>query len=297
MYLGNTGTPEAPLAVVQSLVEDAVLGRGAESVRVELLNDGFIQIEDDGRSFREEDFSWSGQRLVPCFGYAANYLMVVCAVTEVFKAEGGHIRVPASINGKPTVCRVSDHVADNRVRLRLDGELLRGVITPEPYEVFGWAQEFAALISGIRLDVSDFRYGERTYLYPKGLANYLMEWAWVRNSRSGQIVYFTAEKDGIQLETALMFHYTGPKEIVSFVNIKRTVSHGTHVDGAVEALKEMLSEKFESSSFSLAVNVNIENPQFSGAVKERLIRKDVSRFVYDQFMNNKDEILRSEKAL
>jgi DNA gyrase/topoisomerase IV subunit B len=145
--------------------------------------------------------------------------------------------------------------------------------------------------------MSDSRVGERTYLYPAGLVDYLAEWTWVRNRISGQVVHFSADMPGGQMDAALAFHCTGPKEIVSFVNFKRTVSNGAHVDGAIKALKELLSERFELSSFSLAINVNVKEPTFSGAVREKLIGKDVARFVYEEFMSHGDATVRAAREL
>jgi DNA gyrase/topoisomerase IV subunit B len=292
MYFGD----RAPLAVVRLVVEDAVLGRGATCVRVEFLSDGHIQVEDDGRCFREEDFSWSERHTAPCYPHdTLNYLLLVCAASETFKAEGGLIRVIMAGTGRPAISRVAESQAGNLVRLRLDGGLFQGAITPAPFEVFGWAQEFAALVSGTRLVISDSIVGERTYLYPAGLADYLAEWTWVRSRISRQVVHFSADMLGGQMGAALAFHCTGPKEMVSFVNFKRTVSNGAHVDGAIKALKELLSERFELSSFSLAINVNVKEPTFSGAVREKLLGKDVSRFVYEQFMRHGDATVRAAR--
>lgn len=105
MYFGD----RAPLAVVRLVVEEAVLGRGATCVRVELLPDGHIQIEDDGRCFREEDFLWSARHSVPCYPHdTLNYLVVICATSETFIAEGGLIRVTTAGNGRPAISRVSE---------------------------------------------------------------------------------------------------------------------------------------------------------------------------------------------
>lgn len=294
MYFGD----RVPLAVVRLLVEEAVLGRGATCVRVECLPDGHIQVEDDGRCFREEDFLRSGRHSAPCYPHdTLNYLLVICAASETFRAEGGLIRVIMAGNGRPAISRVSESRAENFVRLRLDGGLFQGVIQPAPFEVFGWAQEFAALVSGTRLVIRDNSVGERTYLYPAGLMDYLAEWTWVRNRISRQVVHFSADMLGGQMDATLAFHCTGPKEIVSFVNFKRTASNGVHVDGAIKALKELLSERFELSSFSLAINVNVEEPTFSGAVREKLLGKDVSRFVYEQFMSHGDATVRAAREL
>lgn len=152
-------------------------------------------------------------------------------------------------------------------------------------------RESAFLLKGVKISLTDLRgeeAKEETFHYEEGIkefVSYLNE----EKDTLTPVVYFSGEKDGIEVELAYQYNDGYSENVLSFVNNVRTKDGGTHEVGMKTSMTKayneyarkvgLLKEKdknLEGSDFreGLAAVLSIRVPenllQFEGQTKEKL---------------------------
>ncbi|CZQ85098.1 dna topoisomerase ii signature [Trichococcus palustris] len=167
-------------------------------------------------------------------------------------------------------------------------------------EIFGTAQlsyevlaerfrESAFLLKGLKITLTDERSDKsETFCYEEGIKEFV---AYLNEEKDTlhEIVYFSGESDGIEVEFSFQYNDGYSETILSFVNNVRTKDGGTHEVGAKTAITKafneyarkigMLKEKDknlegsdvrEGLSAVLSLRVPENLLQFEGQTKEKL---------------------------
>lgn len=152
-------------------------------------------------------------------------------------------------------------------------------------------RESAFLLRGVKITLSDLRGEEpikEVFHYEEGIkefVDYLNE----EKDTLTPVVYFSGEKDGIEVEVAYQYNDGYSENVLSFVNNVRTKDGGTHEVGMKSAMTKAYNEyarkvgllkerdkNLEGSDFreGLAAVLSIRVPenllQFEGQTKEKL---------------------------
>ena len=152
-------------------------------------------------------------------------------------------------------------------------------------------RESAFLLRGVKITLSDLRGEEpikEVFHYEEGIkefVDYLNE----EKDTLTPVVYFSGEKDGIEVEVAYQYNDGYSENVLSFVNNVRTKDGGTHEVGMKSAMTKAYNEyarkvgllkerdkNLEGSDFreGLAAGLSIRVPenllQFEGQTKEKL---------------------------
>ncbi|EOS8088391.1 DNA topoisomerase IV subunit B [Enterococcus faecium] len=166
-------------------------------------------------------------------------------------------------------------------------------------------RESAFLLKGVKISLSDLR-GEESvkevFHYEEGIkefVDYLNE----EKDTLTPVVYFSGEKEGIEVEVAYQYNDGYSENVLSFVNNVRTKDGGTHEAGMKAAMTKSYNEyarkvgllkerdkNLEGSDFreGLAAVLSIRVPenllQFEGQTKEKL-GTPVARTVVDNVIS------------
>ncbi len=109
----------------------------------------------------------------------------------------------------------------------------------------------------------------------------------------GPLFYHQGAGDGIAVEIALQwFPGLGAKGIRSFLNHAVTIDGGTHVNGTLKALRQVLrswaatdgcvwEETCLNDDLAVVIHAEMLDPRFGGPTRDHLISKEVARVVYD----------------
>lgn len=155
-------------------------------------------------------------------------------------------------------------------------------------------RESAFLLRGVKITLSDLRGEEpikEVFHYEEGIkefVDYLNE----EKDTLTPVVYFSGEKDGIEVEVAYQYNDGYSENVLSFVNNVRTKDGGTHEVGMKSAMTKAYNEyarkvgllkerdkNLEGSDFreGLAAVLSIRVPenllQFEGQTKENWVHQ------------------------
>jgi DNA gyrase subunit B len=179
-------------------------------------------------------------------------LAVACAFSERFDAEvvrGGRRWSQAFAAGVPVAppeVSAADAPPLVRVRYRPDPAVFKRGTDPGFLSLCGRAREWAAFHPHVRFTVEDERAAQRRdFHYPEGLLSLAqeLEHDWYGHEWTGPAWHCNAnEADGSGAE-AVFVRRPGDASIVhSFVNGRRTVDGGTHVDGLRRGVAEVAAQ-------------------------------------------------------
>lgn len=166
-------------------------------------------------------------------------------------------------------------------------------------------RESAFLLKGVKITLTDLR-GDETvqevFHYEEGIKEFV---AYLNEEKDTltPVVYFSGEKEGIEVEVAYQYNDGYSENILSFVNNVRTKDGGTHEVGMKTAMTKAYNEyarkvgllkerdkNLEGSDFreGLATVLSIRVPehllQFEGQTKEKL-GTPIARSVVDNVMS------------
>ncbi|MFV0559734.1 MAG: DNA topoisomerase IV subunit B [Enterococcus sp.] len=166
-------------------------------------------------------------------------------------------------------------------------------------------RESAFLLKGVKITLTDLR-GEEpvedVFLYEEGIkafVDYLNE----EKDTLTPVVYFSGEKDGVEVELAYQYNDGYSENVLSFVNNVRTKDGGTHEAGMKSAMTKTYNEyarkvgllkdrdkNLEGSDFreGLSAVLSVRIPenllQFEGQTKEKL-GTPVARTIVDNVVS------------
>lgn len=328
MYIGSTdsrGLHHLVYEIVDNAVDEALSGYGNE-IGVTIHEDNSITVVDSGRGmpvgmhasgiptveviftvlhaggkFGQGGYKTSGG-LHGVGASVVNALSKWLVVTIV--RDGIEYQQKFSNGGKPngTLKKIGKTKKANGTTVHFLPDDSIFSTTKFSYEILSERlRESAFLLRGVRITISDLRGEEpvnEVFHYEEGIkefVDYLNE----EKDTLTPVVYFSGEKDGIEVEVAYQYNDGYSENVLSFVNNVRTKDGGTHEAGMKTAMTKAYNEyarkvgllkerdkNLEGSDFreGLAAVLSIRVPenllQFEGQTKEKL-GTPVARTVVD----------------
>ncbi|HFM5553552.1 TPA: DNA topoisomerase IV subunit B [Enterococcus faecium] len=332
MYIGSTdsrGLYHLVYEIVDNAVDEALSGYGSE-IDVTIHEDNSITVADSGRG-------------MPVGMHASGIPTVEVIFTVLhaggkfgqggYKTSGGLHGVGASVvnalskwlivtivrdgveyqqkfknGGKPdgTLKKIGKTKKANGTTVHFLPDDTIFSTTKFSYEILAERlRESAFLLKGVKISLSDLRGEEpvkEIFHYEEGIkefVDYLNE----EKDTLTPVVYFSGEKEGIEVEVAYQYNDGYSENVLSFVNNVRTKDGGTHEAGMKAAMTKSYNEyarkvgllkerdkNLEGSDFreGLAAVLSIRVPenllQFEGQTKEKL-GTPVARTVVDNVIS------------
>jgi DNA gyrase subunit B len=317
MYIGGTGLDglhHLIWEVVNNCLDEAIAGY-AKNIEVTLMPDNRVTISDDGRGIPVEKHPDTGKSTLETvlttlhaggkFGGDAYKvsgglhgvgISVVCALSTYMLAHverDGGIYEQEYFRGNPkgAVKKVGDSKKTGTTQTFDADPQIFSEIKYDAKKILNYLRQQSYLTKGVKITFRDERKkgdeSEYTFYFEGGIASYVKYLVSGNNPRHQNVFSYTAEKDGIVVETA--FQYTQEMESTeeSFANNIYTVEGGTHVSGFRSALTRSLNDygrregflKEKDENFSgddvregltAVISVKIRNPQFEGQTKAKL---------------------------
>lgn len=318
MYIGSTdsrGLHHLVYEIVDNAVDEALSGYGNE-IDVTIHEDNSITVTDSGRGmpvgmhasgiptveviftvlhaggkFGQGGYKTSGG-LHGVGASVVNALSKWLVVTIV--RDGIEYQQKFSNGGKPdgTLKKIGKSKKSNGTTVHFLPDDTIFSTTKFSYDILSERlRESAFLLRGVKITLSDLRGEEpikEVFHYEEGIkefVDYLNE----EKDTLTPVVYFSGEKDGIEVEVAYQYNDGYSENVLSFVNNVRTKDGGTHEVGMKSAMTKAYNEyarkvgllkerdkNLEGSDFreGLAAVLSIRVPenllQFEGQTKEKL---------------------------
>ncbi|MFS1073334.1 DNA topoisomerase IV subunit B [Enterococcus faecium] len=332
MYIGSTdsrGLHHLVYEIVDNAVDEALSGYGSE-IDVTIHEDNSITVADSGRGmpvgmhasgiptveviftvlhaggkFGQGGYKTSGG----LHGVGASVVNALSKwLTVTIVRDGVEYQQKFKNGGKPdgTLKKIGKTKKANGTTVHFLPDDIIFSTTKFSYEILAERlRESAFLLKGVKISLSDLR-GEvpvkEIFHYEEGIkefVDYLNE----EKDTLTPVVYFSGEKEGIEVEVAYQYNDGYSENVLSFVNNVRTKDGGTHEAGMKAAMTKSYNEyarkvgllkerdkNLEGSDFreGLAAVLSIRVPenllQFEGQTKEKL-GTPVARTVVDNVIS------------
>ncbi|WP_202764983.1 DNA topoisomerase IV subunit B [Enterococcus lactis] len=332
MYIGSTdsrGLHHLVYEIVDNAVDEALSGYGSE-IDVTIHEDNSITVADSGRGmpvgmhasgiptveviftvlhaggkFGQGGYKTSGG----LHGVGASVVNALSKwLTVTIVRDGVEYQQKFKNGGKPdgTLKKIGKTKKANGTIVHFLPDDTIFSTTKFSYEILAERlRESAFLLKGVKISLSDLR-GEESvkevFHYEEGIkefVDYLNE----EKDTLTPVVYFSGEKEGIEVEVAYQYNDGYSENVLSFVNNVRTKDGGTHEAGMKAAMTKSYNEyarkvgllkerdkNLEGSDFreGLAAVLSIRVPenllQFEGQTKEKL-GTPVARTVVDNVIS------------
>ncbi|HGF7941127.1 MULTISPECIES: DNA topoisomerase IV subunit B [Enterococcus] len=332
MYIGSTdsrGLHHLVYEIVDNAVDEALSGYGSE-IDVTIHEDNSITVADSGRGmpvgmhasgiptveviftvlhaggkFGQGGYKTSGG----LHGVGASVVNALSKwLTVTIVRDGVEYQQKFKNGGKPdgTLKKIGKTKKANGTTVHFLPDDTIFSITKFSYEILAERlRESAFLLKGVKISLSDLRGEEpvkEIFHYEEGIkefVDYLNE----EKDTLTPVVYFSGEKEGIEVEVAYQYNDGYSENVLSFVNNVRTKDGGTHEAGMKAAMTKSYNEyarkvgllkerdkNLEGSDFreGLAAVLSIRVPenllQFEGQTKEKL-GTPVARTVVDNVIS------------
>ncbi|MBP2100330.1 DNA topoisomerase IV subunit B [Enterococcus rivorum] len=318
MYIGSTdsrGLHHLVYEIVDNAVDEALSGYGNE-ISVTIQKDNSIKIMDSGRGmpvgmhasgiptveviftvlhaggkFGQGGYKTSGG----LHGVGASVVNALSSWLEVHIVRDGKEYVQRFENGgKPvgTLKKIGKTNKKNGTTVTfLPDDTIFSTIHFSYETLAERLRESAFLLRGVKIKLADYRGEEpleETFHYEEGIKEFV---AYLNEEKDTltPVVYFSGEKEGIEVELSYQYNDGYSENVLSFVNNVRTKDGGTHEVGMKTSMTKayneyarkvgLLKEKdknLEGSDFreGLAAVLSIRVPehllQFEGQTKEKL---------------------------
>lgn len=332
MYIGSTdsrGLHHLVYEIVDNAVDEALSGYGSE-IDVTIHEDNSITVADSGRGmpvgmhasgiptveviftvlhaggkFGQGGYKTSGG----LHGVGASVVNALSKwLTVTIVRDGVEYQQKFKNGGKPdgTLKKIGKTKKANGTIVHFLPDDTIFNTTKFSYEILAERlRESAFLLKGVKISLSDLRGEEpvkEVFHYEEGIkefVDYLNE----EKDTLTPVVYFSGEKEGIEVEVAYQYNDGYSENVLSFVNNVRTKDGGTHEAGMKAAMTKSYNEyarkvgllkerdkNLEGSDFreGLAAVLSIRVPenllQFEGQTKEKL-GTPVARTVVDNVIS------------
>jgi DNA gyrase subunit B len=283
MYIGSTGSAglhHLVYEVVDNSIDEALAGH-CDAVRVQILPDNVIQVDDNGRGIpvdRHEEEGLSALEIVMTRLHAGGKFD-----KKSYQVSGGLHGVGVSVvNALSEWCRVEVY-RDGKIYTQ---EYRRGIPTggveeigttdktgtmtrfhpdPEIFEEPMYSfdtlstrlRELAFLNRGIQIDISDLRgpsEKSHSFRFDGGVKEFVTFLNKNKTLINKEPIYCEGERDGVLLEIAMDYNDGYNEAIFSFANNINTREGGTHLVGFKSALTRTLNDFLKKSKYAKKVD-------------------------------------------
>ncbi len=324
MYIGDTelrGYHHLVSEVVDNSVDEALAGF-CKNILVTIHANGAISVEDDGRGIPTDIHSngKSALEVVMTVLHAGGKFdhstykvsgglhgvgaSVVNALSELCTVEvkrGGAIYRQTYEKGIPQgpVEKIGETTATGtKTTFKPDPLIFKGENMKFDFSVLAKRfRELAFLNAGLRFVLSDERIGKKEELhYNKGIVEFIAHMNESKKTIHPEIIYFKAERDGVEAEIAMQWNDSYTESIYTYCNNINTVEGGTHLVGFrsaltrtanAYALESKLIKDLDGSlegedireGLCAVISVKVREPQFEGQTKTKLGNAEVKSIV------------------
>jgi DNA gyrase subunit B len=323
MYIGSTsvtGLHHLVYEVVDNSIDESLAGV-CDEISVILHLDGSVTVEDNGRGIPVDMHSTQKKS-------AAEVVMTVLHAggkfdSDSYKVSGGLHGVGVSVvnalskkldleirrNGQ--IYRQSYQRGVPDAPLSEHGETAkRGTrITFWPdHEIFETTElsfeilskrlrELAFLNAGVTIHIVDERSEKRhDFHYEGGIVSFVSYLNRAKTPLHAEPIFFTGERDGVQIEVAFQYNDGYDEKIFSFANNINTHEGGTHLVGFKAALTRTMNSYATANNLlknvktsisgddlregmAAVISVKIPDPQFEGQTKTKLGNSEIKGYV------------------
>ncbi len=327
MYIGSTG-PDGLHHLVYEVVDNSVdeaMGGYCTNVTVTLHADNSVSVADDGRGIPVDKHKtekipavqvvmtklhaggkFDDKAYKVAGGLHGVGVSVVNALSEWLEVEikrDGKVYAQSYDHGKPTsllrVIGKAGKKTGTTVTFKADAAIFE--TTHYSFETLaGRMRELAFLNQGLRIKLIDERSEKETeFFYKGGIAEFVDYISRKSLPLHKKPVYFTGQKDLVQVEIALRYTDAYSERIFSFANNINTREGGTHLTGFKAALTRTINSYISANMPKIknlpsgddvreglfaVISVKIPQPQFEGQTKMKLGNSEVKGLV-EQIVN------------
>lgn len=324
MYIGDVGVRglhHLVYEVVDNSVDEALAGH-AKNIEVVIHGNNSVSVIDDGRGipvdihkgekkpavevvltilhaggkFDKKTYKVSGGLHgvgVSCVNALSEWLEV-----EV-KRDGKvhHMRFQRGKTASKLTVVGKSKSTGTKVTFKADKEIFH-VPIEYTYDILAnRLRELAFLNKGLKIFLKDERTGkekESEFYFTGGIVSFVQEINQSKVPLHPKVIYFSGEKDNIQVEIAMQYNDGYSENIHSFVNNINTTEGGTHVSGFKAALTKSVNRYFKSKNskdditilgediregLTTVISCKVPNPQFEGQTKTKLGNGEVEGLV------------------
>jgi DNA gyrase subunit B len=324
MYIGNTGEGglhHLVYEVVDNSIDEALAGY-CTRIKVILQKNGSVSVEDNGRGIPVEMHPTemvSALELVLCTLHAGGKFD-----HSTYKVSGGLHGVGVSVVNALSILAKAEIKRNGKIyeqsyrygiktdEVKVIGETNQTGTTitflPDP-EIFTETTEFnyetiqtrlrelAFLNKDVKMLLKDERSGaEDEFHYKGGIVSYVEYLNRKRTVVNENPIFFSGEKENVQVEIAFQYYDGFSERLFAFVNNIPTKEGGTHVTGFRGALTKCINryasddivpknlrEKMGGDDvregLTCVISVRVPNPQFEGQTKTKLGNSEVKAIV------------------
>ncbi len=283
MYIGSTGPAglhHLVYEVVDNSIDEALAGH-CDTVRVQILPDNVVQVDDNGRGIPvdlHEEEGLSALEIVMTRLHAGGKfdkksyqvsgglhgvgVSVVNALSEWCRVEvyrDGKIYTQEYRRGVPTGGVEETGTSDKT------GTMTRFHADPDVFESLMYSfdtlstrlRELAFLNRGIQIDISDLRgttEKSHSFRFEGGVKEFVTFLNKNKTLINRDPIYCEGERDGVMLEIAMDYNDGYNEVIFSFANNINTREGGTHLVGFKSALTRTLNEFLKKSKYAKKVD-------------------------------------------
>lgn len=324
MYIGDTferGYHHLVYEVIDNSVDEALAGF-CTKITVTVHTDGSVSVEDNGRGiptsihptegvsgvevvmtklhaggkFEKDAYKVSG-------GLHGVGVSVVNALSEWLKVtvnQAGKAWAMEFRRGDP-VDRLKEigpaQANGTHVRFMPDHTIFKETNSYNLETLVHRIRELAFLNAGLSFTVIDERINKKQELcYEGGIKSFVTHVNKQKNPLFEEPLYFTGERDNIQLELALQYNREYQENIFTYCNNINTTEGGTHLIGLKAALTRTLNNYANKNDLlkgsaegihgddtreglTAVISVKVPEPQFEGQTKTKLGNSEVKGFV------------------
>ena len=321
MYIGSVdskGLHHLVYEVVDNSIDEALAGH-CDEIEVVLHEDGSVSVRDNGRGipidqhekhdmpavtvvmtvlhaggkFDSDMYEISGG----LHGVGVSVVNALSEWAEVGVRREGAVHEQRFERGEPVTPLEGGGEASETgttIRFKPDGEVFEA--TEFDFSTLeGRLRELAFLNKGLEITLRDERdeNREETFLYERGLREFVEYLNENKTPTHNEVVYFDEERDGIEVEIGLQGIDEPTGAVHSFANNIKTKEGGTHLTGFKKALTNVVKGYAEKEgiadeglkgqdireSLTAVVSVMVPEPQFEGQTKTKLGNSEVSGIV------------------
>ncbi len=274
MYIGSTGERglhHCVWEILDNSIDEALAGV-CTHIEIELMKDGFISVQDDGRGVPTGIHKKTGESALEAVftilhaggkfdgssykvsgglhGVGASVVNALSEKLEVIVKRDGKIYKQEYERGKrlykvKIIGESEEH--GTRVTFKPDPEIFKDTTTFVYETIRSHLQQSAFLNKGLRLSLTDSRNDEHikkvSYCYEGGIKEYVQ---FLNSNKSSNpihnnIFYVSKSIEKIEVEIAMQYTDDFNSSIYSFINNIHTPDGGTHEEGFRNALTRILN--------------------------------------------------------